>query len=74
MYYLIEISTYNNGEPTAKAIYSYETSDEATAAFYGKMRGAIVNVSYATELCMIVDGRGAVQRYEYWERYTDERE
>ena len=68
MYYLIEISTYTDSTPTARAIYGYDNPDEATAAFFGKMRGAIVNSSYASELCMIIDERGAVQRYEYWER------
>lgn len=47
MYYLIEVTTYNDSTPTGKAIYSYETYDEALAAFYGKMRGAIVNTDYA---------------------------
>ena len=68
MYYLIEITTYNDSTPTGKAIYSYETHDEALATFFQKMRGAIVNPNYASEMCMIIDGRGAVQRYEFWER------
>lgn len=68
MYYLVEITNYEDNTPEAKAIYSYETHDDALAAFFQKMRGAIVNSNYASELCMIIDGRGAVQRYEYWER------
>lgn len=70
MFYVIEISTYNNETPTAKAVYGYETHDEALATFYQKMRGAIVNDTYASELCMIINERGSVQRYEYWERQT----
>lgn len=46
--------------------------DEAVAAYHGKLRGAIVNDIYASELCMIANGIGAVQRYEYWERKTEE--
>lgn len=68
MFYLIEVTTYNDSTPTGKAIYSYETHDEALAAFYGKMRGAIVNTDYASELCMIINEQGSVQRYEYWVR------
>ena len=72
MFYLIEISTYNDSTPIAKAIYSYETHDEALAAFYGKMRGALVNSSYQSELCMIINERGSVQRYEYWQQQSNE--
>lgn len=68
MYYLVEITTYTTTTPTAKAIYSYTSHDEALAAFFQKMRGAIVNAEYATELCMIVDTFGAVVRHEFWER------
>lgn len=68
MYYLIEITTYNDSTPTGKAIYGYETHDEALAAYFGKMRGAIINANYTSELCMIINEQGAVQRYEYWVR------
>lgn len=68
MYYLIEITNYNNSTPTAKGVYSYDNLDAATAAFHQKMAGAINNATYASELCMIIDERGAVQRYEFWVR------
>ena len=68
MFYLIEITTYNNSTPVAKGVYNYNTLDEALASFFGKLRGAIINETYATELCIIIDGRGSVKRYEYWER------
>lgn len=68
MFYLIEITTYNDSTPTGKAVYGYETHDETLATFFQKMRGAIVNPNYASELCMIINEQGAVQRYEYWVR------
>ena len=68
MYYLIEITTYNNGTPTAKGVYSYESTNSAIAAFHQKMAGAINNATYETEMCMIIDAVGSVQRYEYWAR------
>ena len=72
MYYLIEITNYNNSTPTAKGIYSHNTLDAATAAFHQKMAGAINNATYASELCMIIDEIGAVQRYEFWARSAAE--
>lgn len=71
MYYLIEITTYNNGTPTAKGVYSYDALDAATAAFHQKLAGAINNATYASELCLLIDDHGATQRYEYWERAAE---
>lgn len=72
MFYLIEITKYNNGTADGYGVYSYATLDEAVAAYHGKLRGAIVNETYASELCMIINGIGAVQRYEYWERSAEQ--
>lgn len=71
MYYLIEITTYNNGTPIGKGVYNYTSQDDALAAFYGKLRGAIVNETYASELCIIINEIGAVQRQEYWQRTSE---
>lgn len=68
MYYLIEITKYNNGTADAYAVYAQQTLDDANAAFHQKMAGAIRNANYASEMCMIISAQGAVQRYEYWER------
>lgn len=68
MYYLIEITNYNNSTPTAKGVYSHNTLDAATAAFHQKMAGAINNPTYASELCIIINDKGATLRFEYWER------
>ena len=68
MFYLIEITNYVDETPSGKGVYGYTNMDAATAAFHQKMAGAINNTNYRTELCMIISERGAVQRYEYWER------
>ena len=74
MFYLIEISTYSTGAQPGKAIYSFPTMNEALASFFLKMRGAIVNTDWASELCMIINDVGGVQRYEYWKREVIELE
>lgn len=71
MYYLVEITKYNNETADAYGVYAYDTLDGAVAAYHQKLRGAIVNETYASELCMIINGLGAVQRYEYWERNAE---
>lgn len=72
MFYLIEITTYEDNTKDAYGVYPQETLDVATASFHQKMAGAIRNENYASELCLLIDGRGAVQRYEYWERGNTE--
>ena len=72
MYYLLEITTYNNGSPVGKGVYSYDSPDSALAAFHQKLAGAINNATYASELCMIIVGNGGVMRQEFWERPVEE--
>lgn len=36
MFYLIEVTNYNNGTAEAKAIYPYETEDEAISKWHFK--------------------------------------
>lgn len=71
MYYLIEITTYNNGTAAAYAVYAYDTKDGAVAAFHQKLSGAMKNVNYASELCMVSDGVGVVYKNEYWQRQAN---
>lgn len=68
MFYLIEITTYNNGTADAYGVYANETLDAAVAAFHQKLAGAIRNANYQSELCVIINGQGAVLRHEYWQR------
>ena len=68
MFYVIEITTYNNGTADAYGVYAKSTLDSAIATFHQKMAGAINNSTYASELCMVIDGHGITQRTEYYER------
>ena len=68
MYYLIEVTNYNDGTAEAKGMYSFETQDEAIANFHSKMGGAMKNEKYASELLMVVTNTGAVAKSEYWVR------
>lgn len=68
MYYLVEITTYNNGTSDAHAVYAYDNEDGAVAAFHQKMSGAMRNENYASELCIVFDSFGAMHRSEHWVR------
>lgn len=71
MFYLIEITTYNNGTADAYGVYAKSTLDAATATFHQKMAGAINNTTYASEMCMIISETGATMRFERWERAAE---
>lgn len=72
MFYLIEVTNYNNGTAEAKAIYPYETEDEAISKWHSKMGGAMSNATYETELLIVINSVGAVIRSEYWQRTSTE--
>lgn len=67
MFYLIEISKQKDKE-TSKAIYSYEDRDMAIGTFHQKLGGAMRNDTFLNEMAMVIDDRGSVQAYNYWER------
>ena len=66
MYYLIEISDTTGG--VAKAITGKDSLDSATMQLHQTLASAMANSAVSSCLCMIIDARGAVQRYEFWER------
>lgn len=66
MFCVIEIITVS-GTP-AKAIWDKDSLDSAKMQFHQTVASAIANVNASSCLCMVIDGRGAVQCYEYWER------
>lgn len=73
MFYLIEVTNYNNDTAESKAIYSYQTEDEAVSKWHTKMGGAMSNETYDTELLIVVNSVGAVIRSDYWQRnHTEE--
>lgn len=69
MYFLIEITTTNT---TAKAIYSYETKNEALANFHSKLGSQMKNASCNAELVMVIDDNGAVHASEKYDRPVTE--
>ena len=68
MFYLLEITTYNNGTADAYGVYPNQTEDGAVAAFHQKLAGAMRNENYQSEMCLIVDGNGVVRKFEKWTR------
>ena len=66
MYYLIEITDTTGG--IAKAITDKADLTAATMSLHQTMASAMANSAVNSCMCMIINGTGAVQRYEYWER------
>ena len=67
-FYLVEITTYEDGTPTAKAIYAYDNETDAVANFHNKMGGAMKNANYATELLIVLNENGGIVKDEQFVR------
>lgn len=63
MFYLIEITT-GDSKIAGKAVYSYETENEAVANFHSKMGQAMKSDLFNTELCVVIDEDGKVIKRE----------
>lgn len=74
MYHLIEITNYVDGTKESKGIYSYDSRTDAIANFHSKMGGAMKHANYKSEMLMVIDERGGLQIYDYWEREPEEAE
>ena len=74
MFYLIEITSYMDKDTVDKGIYSYTDRTLAIANFHSKMGGAMKKENFKTEMLMVVDSRGGVQTYDYWEREIEPEE
>lgn len=70
MFYLVEITTYNNGTKDAFGVYAHETEDSVLAAFHQKLAGAMRNDTYQSEMCIVLDTNGVVRKFEKWTRKT----
>ena len=66
MFYLIELTT--KADKVEKAIYQFETRDDAVANFHTKMGGAMKNANYLAEMLMVIDERGGVVIYDYYQQ------
>ena len=69
MYYLIEITDTNSG--VAKAITSKSDITTAIMSLHQVLASAMANANVSSCACLVLDAKGTVQRYEYWEREND---
>lgn len=63
MYYLTEITTTDK---ISKAVYQYETLDEAKANYHTKMGNQMKSAACKDELCVVIDGAGAVHVSDHY--------
>ena len=70
MYYFIEIQNTTSG--VAKAITEKATLLDAEMQLHQTLASAMANSDVSSCMCMIVNGRDAVQRFEFWERSNSE--
>lgn len=66
MFYLIEISDTKSG--IAKAITEKQTLNDAYMQLHQTLASAMANSNVNSCMVMVIDGRGSVLRYEFWER------
>lgn len=64
-YYLLEIA---NGDKSiaGRAVYGYETENEAIAMFHKKMGTAMASNLFASEMLMVIDYAGKVIKREFY--------
>ena len=75
-YYLVEISNYMNKTAESRAVYAYDSKDEAIANFHIKLGNAVGDENYKSELVMVIcpypetliTPEGYPIKYGYWER------
>ena len=68
MFYMVLIQTFEDGSPTAKALFEYETMDEAKSALFSTMFSSMSNENIKTVMCEIINEVGSVLKHERWER------
>lgn len=64
-YYVIEIST-GDSKIAGKAIYECATRNEAIASFHKKLGVAMSSDLYETDLVMVINGAGGVEKSELY--------
>lgn len=63
MFYVVEIST-GDAQIAGKAVYQYNTRDEAVATFHSKLGAAMKSDLFETELVLVIEDNGSVERVE----------
>ena len=64
-FYVLEI-TEGDSKITGKAVYEYETLNDAIAEFHKKLGTAMSSELYNTSLVMVVDSCGGIHKSEYY--------
>lgn len=72
-YYVVEIST-GNASIAGKAIYEYETLNEAVANFHSKLGSAMKSELFNSELVMVINSEGGVHMSEKYIKEQPESE
>lgn len=70
-FYVVEITTYNNGTPDAKGVYEYANENAAMASYHKKMGGAMDNENYETEMIIVVNSIGGILKVDYFNRHPE---
>lgn len=68
MLFMIIIQKFLDETPTVKALYEYNTLDEAKSALYSTMASSMANDNIKSVLCEIINDIGGVVKHERWER------
>lgn len=68
-FYVVEITTYNDGTKDAKGVYEYEDEAKAMASYHKKMGGAMDTEKYETELIIVSNSIGGILKVDYFNRH-----
>ena len=63
MFYVVEVST-GDAQIAGKAVYQYNTLAEAVGPFHSKLGSAMKSALYETELVLVIEDNGNVNRSE----------
>lgn len=63
MFYVVEIST-GDAQIAGKSVYQYDTIEAAVATFHSKLGAAMKSPLFETELCLVIEDNGSVNRSE----------
>lgn len=74
-YYLVIIQTFvDETQPTAKAVYEYNTQDEACIAYYNELSYAMSGSTIKYLFAEVQDRYGNDIEKKYWERFDQPEE
>ena len=69
-YFTLLVLEYQDDTDTKKSLYTYDNLDEAVSRFHSSLGGYIGADNIKTALAVVIDGKGAVKKSEYWETST----